>query len=114
MITWGRILREGEPFNKDVRAGQPMKLGRVRKLLESRVGSEVHQGEVKELADDEEVHHSLWMLRLMGSEEEFQLLEQALAVALLEHGEEPLLERHAPALGADEEVLHQLVGVVCR
>ena len=54
------------------------------------------------------------MLSLVGGEEEFQLLEQALAIALFEHGEEPLLERHAPALGADEEVLHQLVGVICR
>jgi hypothetical protein len=53
------------------------------------------------------------MLRLMGCEEEFELLIQALAVTRLENCKESLLERYSPAFRADKEMFHQFVGILC-
>ena len=90
-----------------------MKLRRVRQFFELSVGSEVDHGETKELADHEQSNDASRMLSLVRSKEKLELFVQALAVAGLKDPEQPLLQGHRPTLRANQEVLHQLVGIFC-
>ena len=53
------------------------------------------------------------MLSLVRSKEKFELFVQALAIAGLKDPEQPLLQGHRPSLRTNQEMLHQLVGILC-
>jgi hypothetical protein len=84
----------------------------MRQFFELCVGSEVDHGEIKKLADHEQGHDASRVLSLVRGKEEFELFVQALAIAGLKDPEQPLLQGHRPPLRTDQEVLHQLVGIL--